>query len=199
VIIHCWIMLSWPRRSRGANAARQAVAITGVGPDREPDQRAGRQQHEGIHGERRQERADGVDGGVDDEQGLASEVVSQRPGDERSRAGAQGCAGHHPPAQAVRPGTSGSAQMRARFGSRLTRRRVMTQAQLADTLAGCVNQQVNQARPGSITGMRDHLRGPGGTTPCAGFDDGEVTASSGVMPLRAGLPDRTLPAGLLSA
>jgi hypothetical protein len=28
---------------------------------------------------------------------------------------------------------------------------VMTQAQLADTLAGCVNQQVNQAQPGSIT------------------------------------------------
>ena len=44
----------------------------------------------------------------------------------------------------------------------------MTQAQLADTLAGCVNQQVNQAQPG-------------------------------MMPLRAGLPDRTLPAGLLSA
>jgi hypothetical protein len=37
----------------------------------------------------------------------------------------------------------GSARMRARFGSRLTRGRVMTQAQLADTLAGCVNQQVN--------------------------------------------------------
>ena len=32
--------------------------------------------------------------------------------------------------------------MRARFGSRLTRTRVMTQAQLADTLAGWVNQQV---------------------------------------------------------
>ena len=62
----------------------------------------------------------------------------------------------------------------------------MTQAQLADTLAGCVNQQVNQAQPGSITGMRDHLRGPGGTTPCAGFDDGEVTASSGVMPFAPG-------------
>jgi hypothetical protein len=45
----------------------------------------------------------------------------------------------------------GPARMRARFGSRLTRRRVMTQAQLADTLAGCVNQQVNQAQPGSIT------------------------------------------------
>jgi hypothetical protein len=29
----------------------------------------------------------------------------------------------------------------------------MTQAQLADTLAGCVNQQVNQAQPGSIAGM----------------------------------------------
>ena len=81
-------------------------------------------------------------------------------------------------------------RMRARFGSRLTRRRVMTQARLADTLAGCVNQQVNQALPGSITG---------GTTLCAGFDDGEVTASPGMMPLRAGLPDRTVPSGLLSA
>ena len=37
----------------------------------------------------------------------------------------------------------GPARMRARFGSRLTRGRVMTQAQLADTLAGCVNQRVN--------------------------------------------------------
>ena len=71
----------------------------------------------------------------------------------------------------------------------------MTQAQLADTLAGCVNQQVNQAQPGSNTGMRDHLRGPGGTTLYAGFDDGEITASPGIMPLRAGLPDRTLPPG----
>jgi hypothetical protein len=67
----------------------------GVGPDREPDERAGRQQHEGIHGECRQERADGVDGGVGDEQGLAPEMVGQRPGDESSRASAQGCAGHH--------------------------------------------------------------------------------------------------------
>jgi hypothetical protein len=75
----------------------------------------------------------------------------------------------------------------------------MTQAQLADTLAGCVNQQVNQAQPGSITGMRDHLRGPGGTTLCAGFDDGEVTATPGMMPLRAGLPDRTVACGRLSA
>ena len=75
----------------------------------------------------------------------------------------------------------------------------MTQAQLADTLAGCVNQQVNQAQPGSITGMRDHLRGLGGTTLCAGFDDGEVTASPGMVPLRAGRPDRTLPSGHLSA
>lgn len=66
----------------------------------------------------------------------------------------------------------------------------MTQAQLADTLAGCVNQQVNQAQPGSITG---------GTTLCAGFDDGEVTASRGMMPLRAGLPARIVPSGLLSA
>jgi hypothetical protein len=74
----------------------------------------------------------------------------------------------------------------------------MTQAQLADTLAECVNQKVNQAQPGSRTGMRDHRRGPGGTTLCAGFGDGGVTASPGMMPLRAGLPDRTLPSGLLS-
>jgi hypothetical protein len=80
----------------------------------------------------------------------------------------------------------GSASMRARFEFRLTHRRVMTQAQLADTLTGCVNQQVNQAQPGSITG---------GTTLYAGFDDGEVTASPGMMPLRAGLPDRTVPSG----
>jgi hypothetical protein len=45
------------------------------------------------------------------------------------------------------------------FGSWVTRRRVMTQAQLADTLAGCVNQQINQELPGTITGIRDHLRG----------------------------------------
>jgi hypothetical protein len=32
----------------------------------------------------------------------------------------------------------------------------MTQAQLADTLAELVNQQVNQAQPGSIADMRDH-------------------------------------------
>jgi hypothetical protein len=44
-------------------------------------------------------------------------------------------------------------------GFRVTRRRVMTRAQLADTLAGCVNQQINQEQPGSITGVRDHLRG----------------------------------------
>ena len=62
----------------------------------------------------------------------------------------------------------------------------MTQAQLADTLAGCVNQQVNQAQPGSITGMRDHLRGPGGTTLCAGSGDGEVTASPGICPFAPG-------------
>ena len=35
----------------------------------------------------------------------------------------------------------------------------MTQAQPADTLAGCVNQQINQAQPGNITSLRDHLRG----------------------------------------
>jgi hypothetical protein len=73
----------------------------------------------------------------------------------------------------------------------------MTQAQLADTLAGCMNQQMNQAQPGSITGMRDQLRGPGGTTLYAGFDAGEVTASPGMMPLHAGLPDRTVPSGPL--
>jgi hypothetical protein len=39
------------------------------------------------------------------------------------------------------------------FGFRVTRRRVMTQAQLADTLAGCVNQQINQELPGNITGI----------------------------------------------
>jgi hypothetical protein len=80
--------------------------------------------------------------------------------------------------------------MRARFEFRLTHRRVMTQAQLADTLAGCVNQQFNQAQPGSITD---------GTTLYAGFDYGEVSASPGMMPLRAGLPDRTVSSGLLSA
>lgn len=47
----------------------------------------------------------------------------------------------------------------ARAGSRVTRRGVMTQAQLADTLAGCVNQQINQEQSGDITGVRDHLRG----------------------------------------
>jgi hypothetical protein len=36
--------------------------------------------------------------------------------------------------------------------TRVTRRRVMTRAQLAGTLAGCVNQQVNQEQPGTITG-----------------------------------------------
>jgi hypothetical protein len=30
----------------------------------------------------------------------------------------------------------------------------MTQARLADTLAGCVNQQINQEQPGNITGVR---------------------------------------------
>jgi hypothetical protein len=29
----------------------------------------------------------------------------------------------------------------------------MTQPQLAGTLAGCVNQQVSQAKPGSVTGI----------------------------------------------
>jgi hypothetical protein len=43
--------------------------------------------------------------------------------------------------------------------SRVTRRRVMTQAQPADTLAGCVNQQINQEQPGNITSLRDHLQG----------------------------------------
>jgi hypothetical protein len=33
------------------------------------------------------------------------------------------------------------------LGSRVTRGRVMTQAQLADTLAGCVNQQTDQEQP----------------------------------------------------
>jgi hypothetical protein len=33
----------------------------------------------------------------------------------------------------------------------VTRRRVMTQAQLAATLAGCVNQQINQEQRGNIT------------------------------------------------
>jgi hypothetical protein len=33
------------------------------------------------------------------------------------------------------------------------------EGQLADTLAGCVNQQINQELPGNITGIRDHLRG----------------------------------------
>jgi len=47
----------------------------------------------------------------------------------------------------------------AAFGFRVTRRRVMPQAQLADTLAGCVNQQINQEQPGNITGVRDRLRG----------------------------------------
>jgi hypothetical protein len=36
-------------------------------------------------------------------------------------------------------------------GPRVTRRRVMTQAQLAATLAGCVNQQISQEQPGNIT------------------------------------------------
>jgi hypothetical protein len=38
-------------------------------------------------------------------------------------------------------------------GSLVTRGRVMTQLQLAGTLAGCVNQQVSQAEPGSVTGI----------------------------------------------
>jgi hypothetical protein len=45
------------------------------------------------------------------------------------------------------------------LGSGVTHRGVMTQAQLADTLAGCVNQQINQEQPGDITGVRGHLRG----------------------------------------
>jgi hypothetical protein len=32
----------------------------------------------------------------------------------------------------------------------------MTQAQLVDTLAGCVNQQINQEQAGNIAGIRDH-------------------------------------------
>ena len=99
----------------------------GVGPDREPDERAGRQQHEGIHGERRQQRADGVDGGVGDEQGLAPEVVGQRPGDERSRAGAQGRTGHQVARPEARQMVRNEVQRRADVGGvvseRETRRR----------------------------------------------------------------------------
>jgi hypothetical protein len=40
----------------------------------------------------------------------------------------------------------------------------MTQAQLVDTLAGCVNQQINQEQAGNIAGIRDHPHGPGGNT-----------------------------------
>jgi len=36
----------------------------------------------------------------------------------------------------------------------------MTEAPLADTLAVCVNQQINRAQPCSTAGRRDHLRGP---------------------------------------
>ena len=63
----------------------------------------------------------------------------------------------------------------------------MTQAQLADTLAGCVNQQINQELPGNITGIRDHLRGQADHA-VRRLDDGEVTVSPGMMPRRAGAP-----------
>jgi len=43
-------------------------------------------------------------------------------------------------------------------------RQVMTQVQLADNLAICVNQQINRAQPCSAAGIRDHLLGPGGIT-----------------------------------
>ena len=35
----------------------------------------------------------------------------------------------------------------------------MPQAQPADTLAGCMNQQINLEQPGNITGIRDQLAG----------------------------------------
>ena len=35
----------------------------------------------------------------------------------------------------------------------VTLRRVMTQAQPVDTLARCMNQQINQEQPGSIAGI----------------------------------------------
>jgi hypothetical protein len=62
----------------------------------------------------------------------------------------------------------------------------MTQAQPADTLAVCVNQQINRAQPRSAAGIRDHLLGPGGSTLRAGPGDGEVTACPGIMTLRDG-------------
>ena len=65
-------------------------------------------------------------------------------------------------------------------------REVMTQAQPADTLAVCVNQQINRAQPCSAAGIRDHLLGPGGTTPRAALGDCEVTACRGIMTLRVG-------------
>jgi len=65
-------------------------------------------------------------------------------------------------------------------------REVMTQAQPADTLAVCVNQQINRAQPCSAAGIRDHLPGPGGTTLRAGLGDGEVTSCPGIMTLRDG-------------
>ena len=66
----------------------------GVGSDRQPDQRAREQQHPGVRRDRRKDRADGVDGGVGDQQGLAPEMVGQRAGDERARRGAQRRPGH---------------------------------------------------------------------------------------------------------
>jgi len=41
----------------------------GVGADREPDERPGREQHGRVDRDRGQNRADGVDGGVADQQG----------------------------------------------------------------------------------------------------------------------------------
>jgi hypothetical protein len=80
VIIHCWMMLSWPRRPLGRELRDIGGRDRGVRADREPDQSPGRDQHEPVHGERRQDRADGVDGGVGDEQGLTPEVVGQGSG-----------------------------------------------------------------------------------------------------------------------
>jgi hypothetical protein len=65
-------------------------------------------------------------------------------------------------------------------------RQVMTLAQLADTLAVCVNQQINRAQPCSAAGIRDRLLGPGGTTLRAELGDCEVTACPGIMTLRDG-------------
>src|ERR1700730_16415000 len=65
----------------------------GIRSNREADERAGAEEHNGVHGHRRQDRPDSVDRGVGDEQRLPPEVVRQWPGHKRARRGSEGGAG----------------------------------------------------------------------------------------------------------